>query len=272
MALYDKIRELAYTLKVLLYDNNFPDVDGRYFALPQTENSANVDSIVKSGAARGEIIGNVDEAKQHVHSFLAETVRVLLAGYSANLHFFRLAAGVTGTFDPVNDSFDKKKHAIKINFYILNALREIIEEEAKGVIQGVAAVDDLIEHILNIATKLFDDILTPGHEAHITGSKIKVVGTTPDIGVFFINVLDDRFKVTETGTNTAGLISIHIPDNLAPGLYTIEIVTKYSVHGSKELKEARIATKGEQLITTPARRHARQSGDKRRPYRYITIH
>ncbi|OAV68548.1 hypothetical protein Barb6XT_00953 [Bacteroidales bacterium Barb6XT] len=197
------------------------------------------DDIIKSSAARGEIIGNPDEAKQHVRAFLAETVRVLLAGYSANLHYFRLAASVIGTFDSITDSFDKQKYAIKINFYILDALRKIIEEEAKVVIQGIAAVDGLIEHIFDIATKLTDEILTLGHEAQITGSKIKIVGTTPDIGVFFINVLGDRFRVTEIGTNSAGLISIHIPDNLAPGLYTIEIVTKYSAHGNKELKDAR---------------------------------
>ncbi|OAV69662.1 hypothetical protein Barb6XT_00362 [Bacteroidales bacterium Barb6XT] len=244
--MFNKLKELAYTLKVLLYDNNFKDVDGRYFAHPQTENSAGIDDIVESGAACGEIIGNVDEAKQYVRGFLNETVRIILGGYSANLHFFRLAASVTGAFDSVNEPFDKKKHAIKVNFYILDALRKIIEEEAKVVVQGIADVQGLIEHILDIANKLTDEILTPGHEAHLFGSKLKVVGTTPDIGVFFINVLGDRFKAVEISINTAGMISLRIPDNLAPGLYTIEIVTRYSSSGSI-LKNARVISSSIQL-------------------------
>ncbi|OAV63453.1 hypothetical protein Barb4_05116 [Bacteroidales bacterium Barb4] len=239
--MFNKLKELAYTLKVLLYDNHFPDVVGKYFAHPQTENSAGVDDIVESGAARGEIIGNVDEAKQHVRGFLNETIRILLAGYSANLHYFRLSASVTGTFDSVTEAFNREKHAIKINFYILDALRKIIEEEAKVVIQGIAAVEGLIEHVLDIASDLTDEILTPGHQAHLFGSKIKVVGTGADIGVFFINILGDRFKAMEIAINTAGMLSLRVPDNLASGLYTIEIVTKYSA-GSKELKDARTVT------------------------------
>ncbi|OAV63360.1 hypothetical protein Barb4_05317 [Bacteroidales bacterium Barb4] len=239
--MFNKLKELAYTLKVLLYANNFPDVAGKYIAHPQTENSAGIDDIVESGAARGEITGNVEDAKQHVRGFLNETIRILLGGYSANLHYFRLSASVTGTFDSAAETFDSKKHAIKINFYILDALRKIIEEEAKVVIQGIAAIGGLIEHVLDIASDLTDEILTPGHQAHLFGSKIKVVGTGANIGVFFVNVLGDRFKAMEIAINTAGMLSLRVPDNLASGLYTIEIVTKYSA-GSKELKEARTVT------------------------------
>ncbi|OAV73306.1 hypothetical protein Barb6_00350 [Bacteroidales bacterium Barb6] len=44
---------------------------------------------------------------------------------------------------------------------------------------------------------------------------------------------------TWTASSSPGKLSLRVPDNLAAGLYTIEIVTKYSAHGSKELKEAR---------------------------------
>ncbi|OAV69245.1 hypothetical protein Barb6XT_00586 [Bacteroidales bacterium Barb6XT] len=237
--MFHPLKELAFTLKVWLYDNNFTDVDGKFFARAQTENTAGVDDVVESGAARGEIVGNVEEAKQHVHGFLNEAIRILLGGYSVHLDYFRLAASVTGSFDSATEPFDRKKHAIRINFYILDALRQIIEEQAKVDVQGIAAVQGIIDHVLDIASDLTDEILTPGHQVHIYGSKIKVFGTGADIGVFFINVTGDRFKATEISDNTAGKLSLRVPDNLAAGLYTIEIVTKYSQSGAKPLKNAR---------------------------------
>ncbi|OAV66291.1 hypothetical protein Barb6XT_02019 [Bacteroidales bacterium Barb6XT] len=142
------------------------------------------------------------------------------------------------TCDSVNETFDKDKHQFHLSFRVRNKLCQLIDEIVVVAIQGIAEVQGYIKQILDVATKLIGEILTPGHDIHISGSKIKLAGA--GIGIFFINVLGDRFKAVEINIYTPGLLNVSVPDNLAVGLYIIEIVTKYTAGTAKLLKEARV--------------------------------
>ncbi|OAV68485.1 hypothetical protein Barb6XT_00977 [Bacteroidales bacterium Barb6XT] len=240
MSPFNKVKELAHTIKARLYDNNLREAKSKYVARPEIEGHIGIDEVIDSGIARGDIIGNSWDAKLHVRGFLRETVRLLLAGYSVNLFYFHLSPSITGTFDSPHEPFDKKKHGITIRFYIQGTLRRIIEEEARVVIQGLANTQGFIEKIYDISSGLFDEVLTPGHSIRIIGSRLKLLGDgTEEVGVFFLNALGQRFKTLEISTNKAGLLMVRVPDNLPAGFYTVGVVTQY-LKGNKLLKKAHV--------------------------------
>jgi hypothetical protein len=85
--------------------------------------------------------------------------------------------------------------------------------------------------------------------AHILGSKIKVEGSDPACGVWFVSQAAGsvRTKVTENlGLNKSAEIMALIPA-LSAGTYKLEIVTRVS-GGAALLKEPRVI-KAESVLT-----------------------
>jgi hypothetical protein len=86
------------------------------------------------------------------------------------------------------------------------------------------------------------DLLTPGRNAKISGGKLKVEGTDPACGVYFVNEADGaRVKVDEADIveNLNAHLLIIVPA-LPAGTYRLEVTTQYG-GSSKPLKAPRTA-------------------------------
>ena len=97
-------------------------------------------------------------------------------------------------------------------------------------------------------TDSLNSVLTPGNMAHILGNKIKVEGSDPAVGVWFVSEAagNARTKVSENlGINKSTEIMALIPA-LSAGAYKLEIVTQYA--GGTPLKEPR-TIKAETVLT-----------------------
>ena len=109
-------------------------------------------------------------------------------------------------------------------------------------ITGVADTSAYIAQVVDIKTGNVNDMLTPGRNLRINGSKIKLDGDNPANGVYFIHqdtAARTRVDDTDIAVNNPSELMIIIPA-LSAGTYKVEVVTQYS-SGSSLLKQPRTA-------------------------------
>jgi len=107
---------------------------------------------------------------------------------------------------------------------------------------GVAESSAVILQVTDVKSGSVNDLLTPGRNLKIVGSKIKIMGDDSSVGIYFVDVATQgRTKVEQSDivTNNPSEVIVVIPA-LATGTYQLEIVTQFT--GSYLLKESRTTT------------------------------
>jgi len=101
-----------------------------------------------------------------------------------------------------------------------------------------AAGNGSIDCLTDLESGLVNQTVTPGGLFIAEGRRIKVTGTSPDCGVWFVSQEDParRYKVAKAlAENTSSKVAGLVPA-LPAGEYGVEIVTCYTI-GGKALKE-----------------------------------
>lgn len=230
-----------HTIKAYLYDNLLTPDPNDFTARVSSERSLSVADICHSAATRGGADVS-DAAMSHaVELFLKEMAYRLCDGFAVNTGYFTAMPVVRGVFLNPNETFDPQRHTLQFQFTQGELMRREIEDvEVK--IMGVAETGLYIGQIEDMKSRTVNEVLTPGFNLRVTGTKLRVVGDKPGVGIFF----------RETATNTAtkvdeGDIVINNPSELMiiipalpAGTYQLEVTTQYST-GNKLLKEVRSA-------------------------------
>ena len=230
-----------HTIKAYLYDNLLTPDPNDFTARVSSERSLSVADICHSAATRGGADVS-DAAMSHaVELFLKEMAYRLCDGFAVNTGYFTAMPVVRGVFLNPNETFDPQRHTLQFQFTQGELMRHEIEDvEVK--IMGVAETGLYIGQVEDMKSRTVNEVLTPGFNLRVTGTKLRVVGDKPGVGIFF----------RETATNTAtkvdeGDIVINNPSELMiiipalpAGTYQLEVTTQYST-GNKLLKEVRSA-------------------------------
>lgn len=230
-----------HTIKAYLYDNLLTPDPNDFVARVSSERSLSVADICHSAATRGGADVS-DAAMNHaVELFLKEMAYRLCDGFAVNTGYFTAMPVVRGVFLNPNETFDPQRHTLQFQFTQGELMRREIEDvEVK--IMGVAETGLYIGQVEDMKSRTVNEVLTPGFNLRVTGTKLRVVGDKPGVGIFF----------RETATNTAtkvdeGDIVVNNPSELMiiipalpAGTYQLEITTQYST-GNKLLKEVRSA-------------------------------
>ncbi|KKY62120.1 DNA-binding domain-containing protein [Tannerella forsythia] len=230
-----------HTIKAYLYDNLLTPDPNDFTARVSSERSLSVADICHSAATRGGADVS-DAAMSHaVELFLKEMAYRLCDGFAVNTGYFTAMPVVRGVFLNPNETFDPQRHTLQFQFTQGELMRREIEDvEVK--IMGVAETGLYIGQVEDMKSRTVNEVLTPGFNLRVTGTKLRVVGDKPGVGIFF----------RETATNTAtkvdeGDIVVNNPSELMiiipalpAGTYQLEVTTQYST-GNKLLKEVRSA-------------------------------
>lgn len=230
-----------HTIKAYLYDNLLTPDPNDFVARVSSERSLSVADICHSAATRGGADIS-DAAMSHaVELFLKEMAYRLCDGFAVNTGYFTAMPVVRGVFLNPNETFDPQRHTLQFQFTQGELMRREIEDvEVK--IMGVAETGLYIGQVEDMKSRTVNEVLTPGFNLRVTGTKLRVVGDKPGVGIFF----------RETATNTAtkvdeGDIVVNNPSELMiiipalpAGTYQLEVTTQYST-GNKLLKEVRSA-------------------------------
>jgi hypothetical protein len=253
MAIINNVNEVLHRIRVKLYPNYLPKVEGEYIARTDNEASLTIEEVCAALKNRGGFTGSYDDLAEHVRRFFDEAAYQLCDGFAVNAGYFSVHPNVGGTFDKATEGHDTGKHPVTFRFRTRAPLRALAEHIVVEV-EGLADPSGYIDEFIDITAEAVNETLTPGGMFNISGHKIKVEGDKADIGVYFVSAADPARRVKVEGhlaENTASRLIGIIPA-LSAGAWHLEIVTQFS-SGSNLLKEPRTIAFGPALtVPQPA--------------------
>ncbi|SDI47407.1 protein of unknown function [Chryseobacterium taeanense] len=233
---------ILHKIKAYLYDNTLTkDNPNDFIARTASERSLSVKQICEAAASRGGADVSASAMEHATELFLKEMAYQLCDGFSVNTGYFTASTTIRGVFDSASETFNKDKHSIIFQFNQGEKLRaEIPNIEVE--ILSVAESSAVILQVTDVKSGSVNDLLTPGRNLKIVGSKIKVAGEDPSVGIYFVNATTHTRTQVDTSdivTNNPSEVMVVIPE-LPSGTYNLEIVTQFSKN-SAFLKEPRVA-------------------------------
>jgi len=222
---------ILHKVKAYLYDNFLTkDNPNDFIARTVSERSLNVKQICEAAVSRGGADVTAASMEHATELFLKEMAYQMCDGYSVNTGYFTAGTQIRGVFDSPTETFNSEKHTILFQFNQGEKLRVEIPTIEINIL-GVADASSVVLQVKDVKSATINDILTPGRNLKINGSKIKIAGENTANGIFFVNInTNDRISVEESDVvvNNPSEIIIVIP-SLVTGSYRLEIVTQYSV-------------------------------------------
>ncbi len=216
-------------MKVQLYDNKLTvDKLNDLVARVLNERTATVHDICREAVNRGGADMSAAAIEHGTNLFLQEMAYQLCNGYSVNTGWFTASAHIRGTFDDPKETFDPAKHTISFDFQQGALLRA----EAVNIDVAVLGVADSgleVSRVLDVKSGSINNRVTQNYNLRISGQKLKIAGTHPDVGVWFVQDNGNALKVdpTDLVTNNPSELVIVVPTML-PGEYKLKVVTQFS--------------------------------------------
>lgn len=232
---------ILHKIKAYLYDNLLTkDNPNDYIARTSSERSLNVKQICEAAVSRGGADVSAAAMEHATSLFLKEMAYQLCDGYSVNTGYFTAGTQIRGVFDSPKETYNPAKHTILFQFNQGEKLRAEIPTIEVSIL-GVAESGSAILQVTDVKSGSVNDLLTPGRNLKITGSKIKIAGDSADNGIFFTETSTNVRTAVDPSdyvVNNPGEVIIVIPP-LSAGMYRLEVVTQYA--GGHNLKEPRAA-------------------------------
>jgi len=159
-----------------------------------------------------------------------------------NTGYFTIYPNIGGTFDNARETHDHEKHPVSFRFRILRKFRQLIGEISVSV-EGVADASAWIDEFRDTEEDETNSVYVPGNLFVIQGSKIKITGDDPNVGLYFVPVDDPSrtAKAIRIAENTPTRLVGISPKTECPQ-NRIEIRTQYAGSNSILLKTPRIIT------------------------------
>ena len=238
---------MKHSVKAYLHDNVLTDDPNDYIARVCNETSLSVDDVCRSAVQRGGADLSAQTLQHGVELFLKEMAYLLCDGYGINTGYFTATPLVKGVFNSPAETFDAKKHAVLFQFNQGDLLRQLLPH-VKVDIMGVADTGAEIVQVTDVKTGSVNDVITPERNIKIRGSKIKLEGSLPGVGVYFVNeITGDEIPVdsSDVVTNNPSELIVVVPA-LTAGIYRLVVKTQYGK--GTMLKELRTASFDKVLI------------------------
>lgn len=130
---------------------------------------------------------------------------------------------ITGVFTTQSDSFDKARHAVKLNVNAGSALREAV---SKTTVQKVetASTDPFIT---SVSDKVTGDstAIKAGSVMEVTGSRLKFDPSDPEQGVFALTA-SGEVRCATVIENKPSRLFVLLPADIGSGEFTVEVRTR----------------------------------------------
>jgi hypothetical protein len=148
---------------------------------------------------------------------------------------------VAGAWAGISHTFDPEVHKITLSATPAAEMRAALEEVGVEVL-GEKNSGAYIGRVTDITSGKTNGTITAGEDIVISGDKIRVFPEgEAGIGVFFTDESGVDHPVTrKLLENIPKKLIFRVP-SLAPGMYTLKVVTRFS-HSKYELKEPRVIT------------------------------
>jgi hypothetical protein len=225
---------------VELYDLTLtPRKDDRFGRVVTSKTLTEDDLVNIAVTRRTDLNATTLKASMQILKDIASEQLANGASVKFGLGYFNLA--VNGTFIGDNAKWDPAQHNLTINAIPTSDVRELVRAAAVDV-RGMAASGIAINSVTDVSSGQVNSKLTPGGGININGSRIKIDGENPAVGISLINQqTNEAVAISKTSllTNDPSKISAIVPANLPNGDYKLSICTQFSNAGTL-LNEPRI--------------------------------
>jgi hypothetical protein len=234
--LLDMVAVVLHRIRIKLYPCRLPGKEGMHIARIDNEAVLSIEEVCAALIGRGGFTVTYEILVMCVKRFFDEVAHQLCDGFGVSTGYFSLHPVIAGYFRSIDEASDRKAHPIGFRFHVLpllRALADLITIEASYAKPG-----GYIDTVTDFESQTVDKTLTPGGLFMASGRKTRITGDSPENGVWFIPVTDPSRRVKAEGgfaENQQNKVIGKIPD-LAPGTYTLEIVTQFS-GGGRPLEE-----------------------------------
>lgn len=144
-------------------------------------------------------------------------------GGNISTQLINTSFSITGVFTNQTDSFDKARHAIKLNVNAGIALREAASKATAQKVE-TSSTDP---YITSVTDKVTGDstAVRAGSVMELTGSRLKFDATDEEQGVFAITASGEIRCATVIENKPARLLVL-LPADISAGEFTVEVRTK----------------------------------------------
>lgn len=224
---------------VELYDNTLTErKDDRFGRVVSTKSLSEDDLIAIAVEQRTEYSVSTLRAVMEIMRNVA--MKEIANGASVKFGFAHFNLGVSGVFIGDNAKWDASQHSLWVKAVPTAELRQAIANCTVDV-RGMATVGIVLNVVTDVATGEENSRITPGGGINLSGSKIKIDGDDPQVGISLINQATGEIIRIAKNTilvNEPSRISFIAPATLPYGDYKLSLCTQFSP-SAKTLKEAR---------------------------------
>lgn len=242
-------KSILHEVEIYLYENFLTPDPTDYMARIETLRTMGLRDVCESSVLRGGADISAPAMFHASELMLKEMAYRLCDGFSINFGYFSISLKIRGVFTSPTDTFDPQRHTLM--FQITPG--ELLRRELPSIqmkMMGVKKDAIYIALVTDTATGLEDGTITPNDDILIQGTRIRVApddGSDAQTGIFFIAQDGTSTSVSRRLTqNDPSRVIARVPA-LAPGSYTLRIVTKY-INKKDLLKNAITAEYDKPLI------------------------
>ena len=231
-----------HKIKAYLYDNALTEDPNAFVARVHSERSLSVKEICQTATTRGGADISAEAMEHATNLWLKEMAYSLCDGFSVNTGWFTANANIKGVFNNPTENFNPAKHTLLFDFVQGSLLRKEIADVDVNIL-GVADASLSVAKVTDVRTGSVNELLTANRNLKIAGNKMKIVGDSPAIGIYFVNTdtqVRTKVDASDIVINNPSELIILIPA-LTPGTYKLEVVTQYSANKRQLLNEPRMA-------------------------------
>jgi len=228
----NELSPILHHIRVKLYPNYLPAGKGTYIARTDSDKTVNIRDVCTIMVTRASFDGSFETLYDYVCQFLDEVAYHLCDGFTTNLAYFTIHPNVGGTFVSPAEVHDHNKHPISFRFGALAKLRHLaknIDVEVAGIAEEAAFIDEFVD----VEENSINNSFVPGNGFTIHGHNIRIDGTDPACGVYFVPVDDPSKKVKVTRileNNPSKVMGLSV--NTGFLFNRLEIITQYTSGGS----------------------------------------
>ena len=226
-----------------LFDNPLTENPNDRYGRVVNLASINEDILIARAIANG-FNGNAASMKAVCEALKQEAVKAVVRGEIVHYGLGHVVLDVEGSFIGDEPQWNPEKHKLVAAITTTKDLRETLKKTPVNI-RGMASNHAAILTVTDVATGKVNEVLTPGGMANIMGSRIKIDGDKPEVGLFLDNQnTQGRIQVPATaiGLNDPSKVMFVVPTDLAAGDYLMVIVTQFGGTSTRLLNEPRTIT------------------------------
>jgi len=225
---------------VELYDLTLTERKDDRFGRVVTSKSLSIDDLIARAVSRRTDL-NATTLRASMEILQDVAIEEIANGASVKFGLAYFNLGVSGVFIGDNAKWDSSQHSLWVKAMPTVELREAVANCTVDV-RGMAAVGIALNSLVDVTSGEENSRLTPGGGINLTGTKIKIDGDSPEVGIRLVNQSTQESIViprTSILVNDPSKLTFITPQDIPAGDYKLSITTQYSA-SHKTTKEVRV--------------------------------